>query len=53
MSFRDDEPDTPVNQGLERVKRRQQAERSEHRQPMNPDRDLSWENTNFKDYDND
>ncbi|ATW57939.1 hypothetical protein CNR34_00006 [Pseudomonas phage nickie] len=53
MSFRDDKPDTPVSQALERIKQRKEAERAEQRRPMNPDRDLSWENTNFKDYDND
>lgn len=51
MSFREDKPNTPVGEGLERVKQRQRQERSEHRQPMNPDRDFSWENTNFKDSD--
>lgn len=31
--------------------RRKQAE--DNRRPMSPDRDFTWENTNFEGYDND
>lgn len=37
---------------IERSLRRRQLE-VERGQPMNPDRDFSWEKTNFEGYDND
>lgn len=37
---------------LERAFKRRQAE-VERGQPMNPDRDFSWEKTSFEGYDND
>lgn len=39
----------------EAMRRSQELRRrtDESSRPMNPDRDLSWEHTNFKDYDND
>lgn len=37
---------------VERSLRRRQLE-VERSQPMNPDRDFSWEKTNFEGYDND
>lgn len=54
MSLRDEvKSETPTGEALERVKQQQAEERRQRREPMNPDRDLSWENTNFEgsDYD--
>jgi hypothetical protein len=38
---------------IERSARRRQFEDGDKSRPMSPDQDLTWENTNFKDYDND
>jgi hypothetical protein len=38
---------------FERHAKRRQEELAERNRPMNPDRDISWENTNFRDFEND
>lgn len=49
----DEGPKTPVNEAMARVKRAQERKLQETRQPLNPDRDFSWDKTTFENYEND
>ncbi len=54
MSLRDElKEDSPAGQAKESARKRQQENDRSSNRPLNPDRDLSWDNTNFRDSDYD